>query len=115
KYINGIVAITPLLKSSPDVGWKDFVTLYEQSQRRTLDNPYPALGFDAANLILSATPPRARAAEVSRRLAIVQGFRGATGILNIRNGAVVRTPFVVRINDGQLVPAERSRTEGAPR
>jgi ABC-type branched-subunit amino acid transport system substrate-binding protein len=104
KDLNGVIATTPLLRSSQDLAWKTFVDGYENTYRRTLDNPYPALGYDAALIVLSAAGGRVRAHDVSRKLAALRDFRGATGLLSVRDGKVSRHPFIVRIENRTLVP-----------
>jgi len=115
RYTNGVVACTPLVRESPAAAWQDFSRLYESTYKRTLDTPFPALGYDAARLILSALP-RGRSAprpgDVARRLAGLRGFRGATGALVVKGGALVREPFLVRIEEGHLVPLVTPTTEG---
>ncbi|MBX6363644.1 MAG: penicillin-binding protein activator [Gemmatimonadetes bacterium] len=105
RYLNGVVASTPLVRTSPQVGWQEFVQLYERTYRRSLDNPFPALGWDAARLILAGLKDgRGRAADVARRLGAAAEVRGATGVFAVRGGTLVRRPFVVRIDDRKLVP-----------
>lgn len=115
RYTNGVVASTPLVRESPAAAWQDFTRLYETAYKRTLDTPFPALGYDAARLVLSALPrgrSMPRPADVARHLAALRGFRGATGVLAVKRGAVVRQPFLVRIEEGRLVPLETPTTEG---
>ena len=47
---------------------------------------------------------RTRPHDVSRALATLRDFRGATGVLTVRDGMIVRRPFVVRIENRTLVP-----------
>lgn len=116
RYLEGVIAATPLPKSSPRIGWRDFVDRYERTYRRSLDAGAPALGYDAARLILAAVPARGRASPetVARRLARISGLRAATGILSVRDGRVTRRPFLVQIRGGELVPAPPPRTLGMP-
>jgi branched-chain amino acid transport system substrate-binding protein len=105
RYLEGVVAATPLLQTSSEVGWREFVSLYEQRYRRTLDNPFPALGYDATRLVLEALQGGgAERAEVARRIAETRGLRGSTGILSVQAGRLVRRPFLVRIQGRELVP-----------
>jgi ABC-type branched-subunit amino acid transport system substrate-binding protein len=104
RYLEGVVATTSLFRPSPEFGWNDFVALYEETYRHTLENVLPALGFDAANLVL-------RAIEGSRgmRERVVRHFeegvehRGATGWISVSAGTVARRPVLVRIEEGKLV------------
>lgn len=103
--VEGVVAAVPFIATSRDVAWDEFVGLYEAAQRRSLDNPYPALGWDAARLVLAAIgDDRPSRAEVARRLAEIQDFRGATGILSLVEGTVTRRPFLVRVRNGRAEP-----------
>lgn len=84
----------------------EFVQLYESSYRRSLDSSLPALGYDAANLVLQALPNRMLTPDaVAVRFGFLAAIRGATGMLSVRGGRVVRTPYVVMIRDGSLEPA----------
>jgi branched-chain amino acid transport system substrate-binding protein len=88
-------------------GWPDFVRDYETRYRRTLDNPYPALGYDAASLALEAIRSAGgRREDVATALERIRDFRGATGLLSIEDGRVTRRPFLVRIRAGtpELIP-----------
>lgn len=83
-----------------------FIRAYEQRYRRTLDNPLPAFGYDAAHLLLQAMPNRMLTpAALARRFQLLARIRGATGVLSVRDGEVVRIPYLVRIRRGDLVPA----------
>jgi branched-chain amino acid transport system substrate-binding protein len=108
REMEGVVAAVPFLRTSPAVAWDEFVGKYEAAQRRTLDTPYPALGYDAARLVLAAVDQERRPsrATVARHLAETQAHRGATGVLSLTDGAVTRQPFLVRIQNSrpQLIP-----------
>lgn len=97
RLLQGAIIATPLWRESPDLAWRDFVALFEQAQRRSLDNPIPALGFDATVLAV-------RAATAGN--AAVRDFRGATGVLSLQDGGVTRRPFLVRIDGNSLVPVQ---------
>lgn len=89
-----------------DIADPAFVELYETTYRRSLDNPLPALGYDAASLVLHALPNRILTTDaLARRFTFLTGIRGATGVLSVRAGQVVRTPFLVEIIQGGLRPA----------
>jgi len=110
--LEGVIATTPLLPDNPGTGWADFVALYERTHRRSLDNPYPALGFDAAGVILAAIAAgHIQRADLADAVNGTNRFRGATGILSFRDGRVTREPFLVRIQAGRA----RGRTRAAAR
>ena len=84
----------------------EFVRRYEEAFRRSLENQLPALGYDAANLVLNALPNQlVSASALARRFSLLAGLRGATGTFSVRADRVVRTPYVVIIRDGALAPA----------
>lgn len=115
RFLEGVVAATPLIRSSDATVWPEFVRRYEQSYRRTLSNTFPALGYDATRLILAAVQAGADApAEVSRHIAGIRELRGATGILSVHEGQIVRRPFLVRVRGGALEPAPPPAQFGAP-
>jgi ABC-type branched-subunit amino acid transport system substrate-binding protein len=95
RVLQGAIISTPLHEDSPDVAWQDFVSRYEAMHRRSLTNPVPALGYDAATLALHA---------LTSGDSSVTDFRGATGVLSLQSGTVTRRPFLVRIDGGRLVP-----------
>lgn len=104
--VEGVVAAVPFLATSPAVAWDEFVGLYEAAERRSLDNPYPALGWDAARLVLDAigsdrSPSRR---DIAERLSDIESFRGATGVLSLTGGTVTRQPFLVRVRNGRAEP-----------
>ena len=83
-----------------------FVAAYEARYRRSLDNPLPALGYDAANLVLQALPNRLLTPDaLARRFVFLAGIRGATGVFSVRAGQVIRTPYLVVIRGGELETA----------
>jgi hypothetical protein len=92
RLLEGAVLAISLPRESAEVGWQDFVELYENAHRRTLDSPVPALGYDAVQLAV-------------RRLTGVSGeHRGATGVLTVQPDRITRRAFLVRIQSGRLVP-----------
>lgn len=105
--LEGVIAASRFAPDRADEGADpDFVAAYESRYRRSLDNPLPALGYDAANLVLQALPNRMLTPDaLARRFNFLAGIRGATGMLSIRAGRVVRTPYLVEIRGGSLEPA----------
>lgn len=85
-------------------GWDGFVEAYEQHFQRSLRSPTPALGFDAARLLLRSAregggTPEGTLAALER----IQGFPGATGFLSVVNGRVQRSFVPVRVENRRLV------------
>lgn len=82
-----------------------FIQAYESRYRRSLENNLPALGYDAANLIMQALPNRVLTPDAfARRFHLLAGIRGATGLLSVRTDRVVRTPYLVVVRNGGLEP-----------
>lgn len=105
RYLEGVVATAALHRQSPEFGWTDFVALYEEAYRRSLENALPALGYDAARLVLRAVGEgRTTPAAVSKRFEELDELRGATGLISVRGGAVGRRPILVRIEGGTIKP-----------
>jgi branched-chain amino acid transport system substrate-binding protein len=97
RVLEGAIVAIPLWRESGELAWQDFVEAWEARHRRTLDNPIPALGYDAALLALQALGSGAGS---------VRDFRGATGLISLQGDAVTRRPFLVRIQAGRLVPVQ---------
>lgn len=107
RVTDGVIAATPLLRTDPAVAWEDLVGAYEARYRRSLNHPFPGLGYDATLLVLAAVEEGAdNAREVAAEIADLRGVRGATGIISVRGGVIERAPFLVRIEGGRLVKLE---------
>ena len=98
QFTEGVVAATASPRVFGETGWDDFVRAYEETYRRSLDNPFPALGYDAMRLLLSAVDDGANTrARIAERFAATRAFRGATGVLSVEDGVITRAPFIYRI------------------
>ena len=85
-------------------GWDAFVEAYEAHFQRSLRSPTPALGYDAARLLLRASREAGgRPDETLRAFERIQGFPGATGFLSVEDGRVRRSFVPVRIENRRLV------------
>lgn len=104
RVTDGVIAATPLLRNDAAVAWADLVAAYEARYRRSLNHPFPGLGYDATLLVLAAVELGAdNAGEVAREIEDLRGVRGATGIISVRDGTLEREPFLVEIRGGRLV------------
>ena len=105
--LEGVIAASHFAPGRADaLADPDFVRRYEESYRRSLENQLPALGYDAANLVLQALPNRMTTpSALARRFSLLAGIRGATGTFSVRSDRVVRTPYLVVIRGGRLAPA----------
>lgn len=106
RYLEGVVVATPIRPDSSSEGYRRFVEAYESRFQRTLVDPaIPALGYDAAALLLRSLESGARDPEsVTRALREVRGLQGATGILSIEDGRVVRDHEVVCFDGRRRLP-----------
>ncbi len=117
RELEGVVASSPHPPGRGEaLADPDFVNLFENTYRRSLTNQLPALGYDAARVVVEALPNRLMtpvAAATSFQL--LTAIDGATGRLSVRDGILVRTPHLVVIRNGQLKPApEPWRRVGEP-
>ncbi|MEQ9401147.1 MAG: penicillin-binding protein activator [Longimicrobiales bacterium] len=106
RHTDGVVATAPVGAGRESEGYRRFRAAYETHFRRTLVSSVPALGYDAALLLLQAirsgaeTPDEVRAA-----LDGINGLEGATGTLRVDEGRLVRRQEVVRISRRSFIPA----------
>ncbi len=85
-------------------GWEGFVEAYEEHFRRSLRSPTPALGYDAARLLLRAAREGGGTPEGTlQALGRVQGVAGATGFLSVEGGRIRRSFVPVRIENRRPV------------
>ncbi|MDE2773036.1 MAG: ABC transporter substrate-binding protein [Gemmatimonadota bacterium] len=107
RHTNGVVAVVPNGSEGSTAGEAALVTAYEALFRRTLRSPVPAVGFDAAALVLNALAGGARTpAALADALESMDLFAGATGELGVAEGRVVREHRVVCIQGGRLLPMD---------
>lgn len=115
RHTTGVVATAPVDAGPGSAGYARFRAAYEDHFQRSLVSPVPALGYDAALVLLNAVQSGARTPdEVSRALTHLKDLRGATGIFSVRDGQLVRKTHVVRLDHGTLVPVNPSDGSGAP-
>lgn len=107
RHTEGVVAVAPRRSDPASDAHARFVSEYESLFRKSLRTPIPALGYDAARLLLEAYKGGARTPEeVRRRLESIEGFAGATGILSVRDGRILREHHLVRLEAGEPIPLE---------
>ncbi|MCG6955531.1 MAG: ABC transporter substrate-binding protein [Gemmatimonadetes bacterium] len=105
RHTDGVVATRPVGAGPGAEGYERFKAAYESHFQRTLVSPVPALGYDAAVLLLEAARGGARTVDaVEAALGAERSVAGATGIFSVRNGRVYRRTEVVRIEQGRFVP-----------
>jgi ABC-type branched-subunit amino acid transport system substrate-binding protein len=101
RALDGVITTLPFLPSDSAGTWRHFARQYELLNRRSLDSAVPALGYDAAALLLSN--PAGGAAQLANRLRAGGEVTGATGHLVPLRGSVGRRPVLVRVSAEQLV------------
>jgi branched-chain amino acid transport system substrate-binding protein len=104
EVLDGTIAAAAFYLEAPELRWNQFLRSFESRYRRTLDNLFPGYGYDATWLLLDAAAEAAAPAEVAAGLGMRQ-LRGATAVLELHEGRLVRKPFLVRIAGRELVPA----------
>jgi len=106
RHTIGVVAASTTLPGQAPPGRAVFVQEYESRMRQTLRSPVPALGYDAAALILEAIRRSGARTPDDLRQALeqIEGFPGATGTISVRNGRLIRQHHLVQFDSlGVLV------------
>ncbi len=113
RHTNGVVAASPQPPDGESAGYRRFVDAYEAYHQRTLPSAVPALGYDAAALLLEGIRMGANTpAQLLDNLENVSGLAGATGVFSIQDGRVVREHFVICLQDRRVqVMPDRARAE----
>ena len=105
RHTTGVVATTPVAAGPGSAGYTRFREAYEGYFQRTLVSPVPALGYDAALLLLEAISGDARSPrQVEAALSRIRDLEGATGIFSVVEGRILRRQEVVRIVNGATIP-----------
>lgn len=105
RHTTGVVATAPLNAGPGSSGYERFRDAYEAHFQRTLVSPVPALGYDAALLLLEAIGSGAVSpAQVRAALGRIRDLEGATGTFSVVDGRVLRRQEVVRIVNGGTIP-----------
>jgi len=105
RHTNGVVAST-VAAGVESPGRLRFEQAFEALfQRSPPGDGSAALGYDAASLLLLAVRAGARTpADVARALEQVRAFPGATGVLSVEEGRIVRVHHLVCIQEQRPVP-----------
>ena len=113
RHTNGVVTASPQPAEGELEGYLRFVEAYESYYQRTLPDLVPALGYDAAALLLEAIRRGASTpGDLLETLEAMPGFSGATGRLFVDDGRVVRDHFVGCLQDRQVLNlAEGARAD----
>ena len=108
RHTDGVLTVTSREPSGdPGPGWRDFVEAYEAHFQRTLRDATPALGYDAARLLLHAWAEGGGSSEgMVRALEGLRDYPGASGLLSWNDGGLQRRFRAVQIEGRTLVPFE---------
>ena len=106
RHTDGVVSVTPdPIGRGDSPGAQALVRAYETLYRRTLRSSVPAVGYDAAALMLEALRGGARTpTNIAAELGSIAAFPGATGQLGIEDGRAVRGNELVCVHDGIMSP-----------
>ncbi len=105
RHTDGVVATAPIGAGTDSPGYQRFRDAFEEHFQRTLVSPVPAVGYDAALLLIEAFRRGARSPDqVRAALEGLEDVEGATGVFSVIDGRVVRRTRVVRIQSGTLNP-----------
>lgn len=105
RHTSGVVATAPVSAGRGSPGYRRFQEAYEAHFQRSLVSSVPALGYDAALLLLEAARAGARTPrEVRRALERISALEGATGTFQVVGGRVTRQTQLVQVEHGVLIP-----------
>lgn len=105
RHMDGVVVATSTPPSGEAPGLERFREAYQDHFQRALRDPVAALGYDAASLLVEALRRGARTgAEMVEMLETIEDFPGATGILSVEDGRIVRRHHLACIHAGRLRP-----------
>ena len=100
RHTDGVVTASPYPVDEVFPAHLKFVEVYEDLFQRSLPSLSPSLGFDAASLLFKGIEMGARTnEELVRALNRIIDFPGATGILSVEDGKVLRKHFVACLQD----------------
>jgi ABC-type branched-subunit amino acid transport system substrate-binding protein len=111
RHTDGVVVATPVRPPEESEGYVRFREAYENRFQRTLvSGVVPALGYDAASLVLQGIYAGAGApADVAEAVSRVEDFAGASGIWSVEEGRLRRRHQVVCLEDRELHPLPEGR------
>lgn len=103
---DGVLSVAPHTGEGYGPLWTEFVATYEQHFQRTLRDPVPALGYDAARLLIEAARLSGGSSpeQVREGLRQIRDLPGATGTLSVIDGRIVRAHMPVRLEGGARIP-----------
>ncbi len=105
RHTDGVVATAAMGAGADAPGFQRFKEAYETHFQRTLVSAVPAIGYDAALLLLEALRRGARTPDqILETLEGLEDLEGATGVFTVVDGRVVRRTQVVSVEERALNP-----------
>lgn len=105
RHTDGVVSATADPGTPGAGGMRGLVSAYESLYKRTLRSAVPAVGYDAASVLLQALRAGVRTpAGVARELERIETFPGATGELGVEAGHITRRYRIVCLQNRALLP-----------
>jgi hypothetical protein len=100
RHTDGVVTASPFPLGEILPGYQEFLSVYERIHQRTLPNLFPTFGYDAASILLEGIKTGAQTSKgFVEALEELSDFSGATGLLSVEDGHVVRKHFVTCLQD----------------
>jgi ABC-type branched-subunit amino acid transport system substrate-binding protein len=113
RHTDGVVTASPFPLGEVLSSYQEFLSAYGDIYQRTLPSLIPALGYDAASILLEGIKSGAQTSEeIQEILGGLTNLPGATGLLSIKDGRVARKYFVTCLQDRkktELFPHQSSQ------
>jgi len=105
RHTSGVVATAALGSAEDGLALRRFREAYEEHFERSLISAIPALGYDAALVLIEGLRRGANSPEgVLKTIESLTEIEGARGIYSVVDGKILRHIEVVYIDDGMLLP-----------
>ena len=105
RHTRGVVATAAVGGDEDRPALRRFREAYERHFERSLVSTVPALGYDAALVLIEGLKGGAKSPEeILIAIENLVGIEGASGIYSVLDGQILRHTEVVYIDDGLLVP-----------
>lgn len=106
RHTDNVIVATARHPDGVRPSYATFTEEYEQFFQKSLVSRVPALGYDAAALLIEAfrRSGARNPAELRQALENIRDFPGTTGRLSVIDGRIVREHILVRLDNRRLVP-----------
>lgn len=111
RHTTGVIVAAAPEVAGGSLGSRAFIRLYEDFHQRSLRSDVPALGYDAARLVLAGVAGGGRTPQGVRDWldADSDGVDGATGRIFLRDGRIVREHDIVVMYEGSRLTLDEGR------